>query len=215
MKTDNKWKSREALTLERVITSWQESEEAGSRKARGDLATVRRLYGKSPEDDPLATAEAMSLLFKAGLRSDHEEVYSIDGLTDGERAAVVTLALYAGVGRNIKHEDGGFSVGSAMGVIRRQTTASNNNKDNGDMLSVMKSIVSAQDFRSIVWDVSRALRRLDGITVDYIQLAEDLTRIQTENNRLKVLLSWTGDYWSEALDFDNHSKNNNDDNEEE
>lgn len=84
------------------------------------------------------------------------------------------------------------------------------------MLSVMKSIVAAQDFRSIVWDVSRALRRLDeGVFVDYVQLASDLTRVQSEKNRLKVLLSWTGAYWSEALDFNDHSNNTNDDNEEE
>ena len=215
MKTDDKWRPREALALERVITSWQESEEAGSREARGDLATVRRLYGKSPEDDALATASAMSLLFKAGLRSD-VEAHSSDGLTDGERSAVVTLALYAGVGRNVRHKAGGLSVGGAMGVIQRQTAASNNRKDNGDMLSVMKSIVAAQDFRSIVWDVSRALRRLDeGVFVDYVQLASDLTRVQSEKNRLKVLLSWTWDYWSEALDFNDHSNNTNDDNEEE
>lgn len=215
MKTDDKWRPREALALERVIASWQGSEEAGSREARGDMATVRRLYGKSPEDDALAASTAMSLLFKAGLRSDCE-AHSADGLTDGERAAVVTLALYAGVGRNIRHQDGGLSVGGAMGVIQRQTVASNNGKDNGDMLSVMKSIVAAQDFRSIVWDVSRALHRLDaGVTVDYAQLASDLTRVQAEKNRLKVLLSWTGDYWSEALDFYDHSKNANDNEEEE
>lgn len=215
MNTDDKWRPREALALENVITSWQESEEAGSRKSRGDLATVRRLYGKSPEDDALATAAAMSLLFKAGLRSDCE-THSADGLTAGERAAVVTLALYAGVGRNVTHNPDGLSVGGAIGVIQRQTAASNNQKDNGDMLSIMKSIVAAQDFRSIVWDASRALRRLDkGVSVDYVQLASDLTRVQSEKNRLKVLLSWTGDYWSEALDFNDNNKNTNDDNEEE
>lgn len=187
-------KSNEAAVVEKILRSWQDAEDAESREYRGSLATIGRLYGKLPTEDVRATSEAMGLLYQNGLRDNDCDHEGGDGLTRGERASIVVLSLYAGVGRTVKHSGDGLTIGGAIGATQRGEEHAES------MHSLMRSLAADVDFKSAVWDASRALKRFSGdITVDYVRLVDDLTALQSDESRPRVLLGWTGDYWSALL----------------
>lgn len=188
----NRWLTSEASAVDSVLSKIDYAEAKGSMEMRGDVARLRRIAGRMPSDDSKATAVAIELLVKAGLPL--KEVHSDDGLTNGERAAIISLSLHSAAHRRSYSPDG-TSFGHAIGLKMREDEKSS-------IKTVMKSITFDDDLVSLSYDLSRAVRRLDdSINIDYAVLTNDLILFQNPEKRRSVLNRWVKDYYRALYNY--------------
>lgn len=190
---DKRWLTMEASAVDKTLKKINAAELAGSMEYRGDIATLRRLGGRMPVDDAIATAAAIRMLSRNGLVLK-DDVHSYDSLTNGERAAVVALGLSSQ--SRLSYEPNGLSFGHVFASV-----VNSDNEHGKGLFNLMRKIVTDDDFDSLVYDLSNAINRMGDAKIDYAQLTNDLIRYQNVDKRQSVLTKWTKDYYS-VLSFD-------------
>lgn len=175
----------EADTVDAVLNRIDHNEQIGSREMRGSIAGLSRIAGRLPEEDARSTAIAIKLLSDAGLPLKNG--YGDDALTNGERAAVISLSLYSIADRQ-SYKPNGESFGSSMGKAIKADSKSS-------LSDLMRKISFDDDLASVTYDLSRAVRRLGDVGVDYAVLVNDLIHFQDDDRRQSVLNRWVKDYY--------------------
>ena len=181
----DRWLTAEAQAVDTVLNRINHNEEINSRESRGDVAKISRIAGRLPSDDSRATSVAIQLLSAAGLPLKDD--YGDDGLTNGERAAVIALSL-AAVAERQSYAPNGYDFGHCIGEAARKDPE-------GSIGDIMKSITYDDDLASLSYDLSRAVRRLNGVKIDFAVLTNDLIRFQNPDKRQRVINCWVKDYY--------------------
>lgn len=184
-KNEDRYLTTEANTVNTVLNKIDYNEQIGSREMRGSIAGLSRIAGRLPEEDARATAIAIKLLSDAGLPLKNG--YGSDALTNGERAAVISLALYSIADRQ-SYRSNGESFGKSMGKAVKADPKSS-------LYDLMRKISYDDDLTSLTYDLSRAVRRLGDVGVDYAVLVNDLIHFQDDDRRQSVLNRWVKDYY--------------------
>lgn len=180
----NRWLTSEARAVDAVLTKMDEEEKRGSRAMRGDVSVLRRMSGRVPGEDARSTAVAIKLLSANGLPL--KDVYvGGDGLTNGERAAVISLALSAAAPR-LAHAQDGRTFGGAFAEVVHS---------NENLAPLMKAMTYDEDLASLTYDLFRALRQFGDVQLDYGQLTNDLIKFQNPSKRKEMMTKWVKDYY--------------------
>lgn len=183
---DNRYITKESRALDALLKRIEYAENKKSREYRGQLSKVARISGRLPYSDPSAMFEAEELLSSTGM--DFGNGYGNDSLTDGERAVVIALALYSSARRRT-YSPNGESFGYVFGGMVGRGDVKN-------LEGIMRAITFDDELESLVYDLSRAIRRLgDNDKLDYAKLATDLTRFQNPEKRNSVINRWVKDYY--------------------
>lgn len=191
----NRWLTSEARAVDAVLTKIDEEEKRGSRIMRGDVSVLRRMAGRVPGEDARSTAVAIRLLSANGLPL--KDVYvGKDGLTNGERAAVISLALSAAAPRMAHVQDGRTFGGAFAEVVY----------SNESLASLMKAITCDEDLASLTYDLFRALRQFGDVQLDYGQLTNDLIKFQNPSKRKEMMTKWVKDYYYTKQKINNNAK---------
>ena len=191
----NRWLTSEARAVDAVLTKIDEEEKRGSRTMRGDVSVLRRMAGRVPGEDARSTAVAIRLLSANGLPL--KDVYvGKDGLTNGERAAVISLALSAAAPRMARVQDGRTFGGAFAEVVY----------SNENLASLMKAITYDEDLASLTYDLFRALRQFGDVQLDYGQLTNDLIKFQNPSKRKEMMTKWVKDYYYTKQKINNNAK---------
>lgn len=188
---NDRWLTNEAQAVDATLTKMDHAEEKHSREFRGNVATLRPLAGKMPDRNLRATTEAVRILVHNGLTP--QETYSYDSLTNGERAAVIALSLAADGPRG-SYLANGESFGYAWGLAALKDKA-RSKKNDSNLEDLMRKITYDDDFSILIYDLHRAIRRLDDTKIDYAVLTNDLIQIQNPDRKGKVITRWVKDYY--------------------
>lgn len=191
----NRWLTSEARAVDAVLTKIDEEEKRGSRIMRGDVSVLRRMAGRVPGEDARSTAVAIRLLSANGLSL--KDVYvGKDGLTNGERAAVISLALSAAAPRMAHVQDGRTFGGAFAEVVY----------SNENLAHLMQAITCDEDLASLTYDLFRALRQFGDVQLDYGQLTNDLIKFQNPSKRKEMMTKWVKDYYYTKQKINNNAK---------
>lgn len=192
----NRWLTSEARAVDAVLTKIDEEEKRGSRTMRGDVSVLRRMAGRVPGEDARSTAVAIRLLSANGLPLKEDVYVGKDGLTNGERAAVISLALSAAAPRMAHVQDGRTFGGAFAEVVY----------SNENLAHLMKAITCDEDLASLTYNLFRALRQFGDVQLDYGQLTNDLIKFQNPSKRKEMMTKWVKDYYYTKQKINNNAK---------
>ena len=160
----------------------------GSAGGKARLARLRRGAGKAPGEIPELWGEF--------LNGTPEEMYGRYGEPSrAEWAVYLALTMYA------LHQQGNsesiHSEGMTLGKAAAKLMTENSDDERERVLRRFGPIVTAKD----MYELSHHLRCLiqllasKGISLDYVQLADDIYQFQFDSERKKIQLKWGRDFY--------------------
>lgn len=156
---------------------------------RARLAELRRGIGKAPGELPKLWGEFLNEIPECFLSKNGEA-------TRGEWAIYLSLTLYAlhqqGNGESVNQK--GESLGKAVARLMKDSTDDERER----VLRRFGPIITAKDMPELAHHLRCLIQLMSAdrtIKLDYVKLAEDLYKFQSDDYRKNVQLKWGQDFY--------------------
>lgn len=158
---------------------------------RARLANLRRGVGKVPGELPELWGEFLNGIPECLLSRNGE-------VTRGEWAIYLSLTMYA------FHQQGNSEsvnkAGESLGKAASQLMKDNSDEERERVLRRFGPIITAKDMPELAHHLRCLIQLMSAnkkIKLDYVNLAEDIYKFQSDDLRKKVQLKWGQDFYKE------------------